>query len=355
MDYQSFQRQKERLLSLPLSYRETSLDEIIAIDNTHINVGGAVVELSDDLVRRLDDSLKISRSQAGMAQKTYGNTGVANLRNFFGQAAGKKAENVILVADTSRRFVTDLLQSKGGFIPMQIFFDFAEMFMDSNGYEPEAIEYDESGETVLRMKPLKPVFTDFFPGDSFMSNGLMLRWTPVEMGLDNYFERLVCTNGQIVRSPHKLARIHNADSESLRSLLKLGSGNTFANSNNAVFIDKAGIARRSKASLNELALVSSTMSRLGVDNKDAEEVHHYRQNLKLYQNAGYDVSPKSMRRSVSDLAVWQLFNNITFFATHNAQWDETDLRRSRLMQFAVDFLFRQRDIVAYNNLYANKV
>ena len=59
-----------------------------------------------------------------------------------------------------------------------------------------------------------------------------------------------------------------------------------------------------------------------------------------------------MSMAMSEFTMWQLFNIITSFATHNNVWSENDIRRTTLMQQGMDLLCRERDIKHYNNIYA---
>jgi hypothetical protein len=51
------------------------------------------------------------------------------------------------------------------------------------------------------------------------------------------------------------------------------------------------------------------------------------------------------------MSVWQLFNILTAFATHNQLWPAHDTRRSELMAQSVELLNQKRDIRSYQNIY----
>ena len=118
----------------------------------------------------------------------YGDQGVTNLRNFFGQAGSKKSERIVLTANTKTKKIVEATPIKNRMITPNVFFDFAEMFMDKNQYSPEKVEFTEeaSDRISMLMKPVNEQIMEFSKGDEFLANGVYLMWTPGEVSMGNY-------------------------------------------------------------------------------------------------------------------------------------------------------------------------
>jgi hypothetical protein len=70
-----------------------------------------------------------------------------------------------------------------------------------------------------------------------------------------------------------------------------------------------------------------------------------------YSSAGYDMKVYPANQAMSDMTMWELFNRITWFASHSPEWSEEDNRRSGLMIDSVKLLSQPRDIKKYINVF----
>lgn len=343
---------KDEFLLQSVGYREVARNEIVALDETHFQVGGSILEFSNEVSTKIDRFIGIKSDQCKIAEKSYGANGVSNLRNFFAQASRKDDDRVILVADLSNRKITNLFPTHKHLIPPESFFDFAEMFMDKNRYEPEAVEYDNGSEVSIRMKSLDPQVMTFAEGDDFISNGLWLRWNPTEVAFGNYYERLVCTNGMTHMSQNKLIHADSLTDQHLVSALCDVNGETPALKHNlTLMLSNARTAIHTRASVYELGLGARMLRRFGVEESAVEQLIPYEENRICYQQSGYSVTSQALRRAVSNMTVWQLCNILTGFASHTQTWTRHDLRRPLLMEQSVVLLNAKRDIIEYNNVF----
>ncbi len=350
MDYQTFKNEKENFMAQPFGYKETAINELMSIDDNHYNIGNTIVELSDSIADNMDRHYGILPKQSDKTRKAFGDKGIAHLRNFLGQAGKDDKNRLILVADTLKRQVTHVYPTKEHLIPPTSFFDFAELFMDKNGYEPEALEYDTGTEISLRMRPNNPTYLPFAPDDEFMSNGLWLRWNPVEISFGNYYERLICKNGSTQISTHQMMHANSLNDSSISRLLAINSDNNILKHNTNVMLDNARLAMTTPASVHELGLASRALHLLGVED-EVVKVVPFEENYSRYEQAGFPTDAASQRRSISNITVWELFNRMTAFATHNEIWDTKNLKRSLLMSKSTDLLNQKRDIYEFNNIY----
>lgn len=352
MEYTDYQIAKDQFLLQPVAYREVARNEIAALSDNYYQIGGATVKLTDDMVFNFDKYLGIMPKQSQMAQRSYGDKGIANLRNFFAQANSKDDTRVILVADTKSRTVSRIHQTNHHLIPPESFFDFAEMFMDRNNYYPDAVEYNNGSEVNIRMRAETPEFAEFSKGDELESNGLWLRWNPTEIAFGNYFLRQVCINGQVVMDTHKMLQANSLeDDKALKRMLDVTSDNGQLQQNLNKMLNNAKIAMNTQASLYELGTGMRMLQRLGVKDGDASKIIPFEENKSRYEQAGYALNADTMRHSISDITMWQLFNALTAFASHTPAWQQNDPRRTQLMSQSVNLLNQKRDIMNYNNIY----
>lgn len=356
MQITDYQILKNRFLLQPIGYREVDRNEIVALDETHFQIGNAVLDFSPQVSTGIDRFIGLKAEQSNLAEKSYGTNGIINLRNFFAQATRRDEERVILVADVSNRQVTKIFRTRNHIIPPESFFDFAEMFMDKNRYEPEAVEYDNGTEISIRMKSLDPQVMTFAKDDDFISNGLWLRWNPSEVAFGNYYERLVCKNGMTQMSQNRLMRANSLVDEKMVNTLMAVNGESPALKQNLILmLGNAQTAIHTKASVHELGLGARILKQFGVEEQSVAQLIPYEENRTCYEQSGYPVNNEGLRRAVSSMTVWQLFNILTSFATHTPTWTPNDLRRPQLMEQSVSLLNRQRDVIEYYDVFGENL
>ena len=353
MENTDYQISKKQFLLQPVAYKEVARNEIVAIDGAHFKLGTAEVELKPEITEDIDDFIGVTSKQSKLAEDSFGETGVANLRNFFAQTNRRDKDRLVVVANTQSREITHVLPTKKHLIPPETFFDFAEMFMDKSQYEPDAIEYDDGSEVSIRMRPIQPQFMSFTKDDEFMSNGLWLKWTPVEIAFGNYYERLVCKNGMTQVTMNKQLHTNSLEDEyAIKAMLGTNADNPILRQNLITMLTNARAATVTSASVRELGRGVRLLKRMGVPEEEAAKLIPYEENINQYEQAGRIMTNKELALAISNMNVWQLFNILTAFASHTPLWGEHDIRRSMLMSNSVDFLNSKRDIKDYYNIYA---
>ena len=193
MDTTEFYKIKQEVLSRPICYRELEAKEIIALGENHYTVGNATFEVEPRVATKIDRFAGIRSEQSTVAHDSYGEQGLTNLRNFFGQAVPRKSKRIVLTADTQSKQIVDATLIHDRMITPEVFFDFAEMFMDKNQYLPDNVEYSMggNGNISILMKPVIEQFMEFAPGDEFMFNGIQLLWSPGEVSLNGWCALMV--------------------------------------------------------------------------------------------------------------------------------------------------------------------
>lgn len=107
-----------------------------------------------------------------------------------------------------------------------------------------------------------------------------------------------------------------------------------------------------RASMQELKSVSALLEKFGLEADEAEKVAPYRKEVQEYATSGYDINRNNAATALASMTVWNLYNSVTAFASHNDIWPEDDGRRMELGGAAVRFLYRERDIKNYTDIFA---
>ncbi len=350
MDTNEYNKIKQDILDRPIIYRELEPKEIVALGENFYNFGNTSVQVEPEIAEIIDNIAGITKGQTRIAHENYGDFGVTNLRNFFGQAT--KDNRIVVAADTQSKQIVDVIPLKDKLITPYAFFNFVEMYMDKNQYYPLKVEYLNGGNMVsIIMKPIHEEYMEYSKGDRFLSNAVFFMWTPAEIAMGNYYIRLVCTNGSTRLIRHSMAKITSPDMSEFRKVLCITSDSDPFIENLDTMLESARIAKKTNASVNELKSAVNMLVKQGIDYEDANKIIPYEQTKTKYEKAGYPMVYKYMTQAKSDKTMWEIFNMLTYFATHNDVWSPHDLRRSSLMESSMGLLLKKRDIKEYYNIF----
>lgn len=350
METSEYNKIKQNILDRPIIYRELEPKEIVALGENFYNIGKTSVQVEPETSSKIDSIVGIMGGQTRLAYDNYGDQGVTNLRNFFGQAT--KDSRIVVAADTQSKQIVDVIPLKDKLITPYAFFNFVEMYMDKNQYYPLKVEYLNGGNMVsIIMKPIHEEYMEYSKGDRFLSNAVFFMWTPAEIAMGNYYIRLVCTNGSTRLIRHSMAKITSPDMSEFRKVLSITSDSDPFIENLDTMLESARIAKKTNASVNELKSAVNLLVKQGIDYEDANKIIPYEQTKTKYEKAGYPMVYKYMTQAKSDKTMWEIFNMLTYFATHNDAWSPHDLRRSSLMESSMGLLLKKRDIKEYYNIF----
>lgn len=353
MDSNEFNKIKQEVLEQPVCFRELEAKEIVAMGENYYKVGDATFSVDSNVANKIDLFSGIKRGQSQIALDSYGDQGVTNLRNFFGQAGAKKSERIVLTANTRTKKIVEATPIKDRMITPNVFFDFAEMFMDKNQYIPDKVEFTQgiSDRVSILMRPVQEQFMEFSKGDEFMSNGIYLMWTPGEVSMGNYYERLVCVNGVTQMSHHSMTKAFSPNVKDFERMLNMTALSAPLKQNIEQMLLNARLAKETQASVHELGVAAKILTKHGLTEEDANQIIPYIQTKEMYESAGYLMDTEHMALAKSDKTMWELFNMLTYFATHNEIWAPQDIRRSSLMESSMNLLLKKRDIKEYYNIF----
>ncbi len=337
-----YQKQRDAILNRPMCFREVAVGDIEAIDEKHYNVAGITVEVIPDVARRLDKLIGTNRQQMDQVKKYYGDRGATNLRNYLGKSV-KPSKKIVLQASPSTGKITSVERIGEHMIVPNTFFDFADMFMDQNDYLPYKLQFNNN-RIHLMLEAVNPQYHSLLKGDDVLSNGIMLSWQPGHMDVSNFYVRLVCTNGMTSTITDNLAHTSTATPEDLFQMLNLPHNKLLMHDNLAILQEKVIEAAQCTASLREMKTAKELLLDNGVEDVIAEEYVPYKTIVKEYKEAGHRINAKNRAFAEGNMNIWELYNNLTEFATHNLALSQHDPRRTSILNESMNLLNKERDL-----------
>ncbi len=354
MDYQNYQAQKRKILESQFPYKVLEKGEIVNKGDSILNLGGMDVPIDSGVQLAIDRFMGVAPRQVKAVEESFGSKGSRDLRNFFALAGNvDNPQRIALIANPETRRIEGARTLRNEAITPEAFFDFAEMFMDRNGFYAESIRGGSNGifGIDITLKPHHEEFGGFEPDDEFLKNGMYLHWNLGGIEAGSYIERLVCTNGATRTLPHKEGVIYELQPASVEKLLTIPDNKQLMNINWEKHLENAILARSTVASLAEIHTANKLLKTTGVESDVAEQIAPITMLLEMYAAAGIKMVPNQMKVYKSDINFWALYNRLTHFASHNEQWAESDNRRNMLMCESMDFLLRKRDITEYVSIF----
>ena len=327
-------------------------NELIAEGENFYNIRGLSVMVSSNVQNQLDRLIGLSTRQREGVKQAYGDDAVMNLRNTFAMAnCVARPKKFALIANSAERMVDGIVPLDEEAIPMRSFFDVVETLANKHGYEVEQVQGPACAMygIIVRLMPVRPQHDAPFGNDEFVTNGLYLRWNLGEIELGNYYLRLVCTNGQMQLSENSLERIHSIDNEKIRGIINSPDSPKLSARNWNSFKNAVNTANNTTASLSEVHYGKNLLLRHGTPENLAEQLMPYSRLLEMYETNGLHIPPKQAK---SDMNMYDQFNRLTDFASHNRLWQQTDNRSSSLMQQSMQLLLRKRDIQTYYDIFS---
>ena len=333
-----------------------SKENLVAERDNYYRVADTSIMVSPEVQNQLDKLIGLTTIQRKGMEEAYGPDTVANLRNSLAMAnCVEKPKNFALVANSHKLMVDGIVPLKDQIIPMESYFNLLEMFVDKHSYDIEVLESSHNGIYGIsaRLLPIHPQYDAFFGDDEFLTNGFYIKWNLGEIEIGNYYVRLVCSNGAIETKEHALARVHNMDDQRIRELIHSPQKSSLIKHNLSRIKEAAEIASQTPASLSEVYCGKKLLIRHGTPEDLAEQLMPYAQLLEKYAEYGYG-NHLPVARAKSNVKMWDLYNNLTEFASHTSMWNTNDNRRTSLMQESVRLLQKKRDIQPYYDIFSSE-
>ena len=350
----TYSRRRDAFIAAQMPFRAVTPQELISTgENTYL-VNGLELAVEPEVSEQIDTFIGVSKQQSRAVADTFGGNGIRDLRNYLALSNSiEKAGKIALIADPRERRIVGATHLKKEAIPAESFFDFMDMFMNDNGYTPEEIFTTESGQggVTVSLLPNNATYDEVAPGEEFLTNGIWFRWNLGEVEAGNYYKRMVCANGSFEMVERKIARTNQLDESSIQQMLSLPQHGLFIGANFKKTRQNALLAMKTDASVGEVRTVNRLLTRYGADDSTVEEIAPFNRLSEMYATAGYDMAHFPLTQARSDVNMWELFNRVTAFATHNTEWAAEDNRRSGLMLESLRLLNRPRDIKQYVTIF----
>lgn len=329
------------------------LSELQHVGENVFALNGIELPADDKFTSSYDQTLGINSSQRAMVKEASGETGLTNYRNYINVASNlQKPKSVVIIASPENHQLAEIVPIVDKYISPTVFFDFAEMMADETGYQISDVRFNNAGKpriTVVYTNPNGRTHR-FGPGEDFMMDGFYLTWTPSNVELGHYYERLVCSNGQTVKEERKDNTVYKISANEIHSIIGKVKNKSFF----AIGVEQFGkLLKRASSSRISLAEMKRAQKILIAENVNAEKAEHlipYAEVCSSYQNAGlYDAKKEHLMKGEG--TIWDTYNVLTQFASHTTIWKPNDHRRIAIMNGAVGLLKREPDIVNYLDIY----
>lgn len=348
-----YTQRKKDYIDAQNPYKVIDKRDIRYVGNNIYELDGMEFEISPIVASSIDKFIGLQNKQVKAVADASGDDGVRDYRNYIAMINSiVKPEKMALVADPAVGKIVSATPLKKDAIPMEGFFDFAEMFCNDNNYTVGNITVasDISSGIEMFLIPDTKNITSLGRDEDFMTNGFIFRWNLGAIEAGNYYERLICSNGAVKRIYGEKAHINSLNEKDIRKMIALAD-NGYADAHFNSFIEKAYDSMETRASISELHYVHNLLLNNGVDEQTAKMVAPYQDDINAYNAAGYDTRHFAIAQAKSSIGAWDLFNRLTFFASHNEIWSGDDNRRFNLMSASVTFLRRPRDIKQYIDIF----
>lgn len=329
------------------------LSEVLHIGDNNYSIGNMEIEAVDSFTKSYDRIIGINSRQRNMVKAASGENGLINYRNYINVASNiQKPKSVVIIASPESGRLTEIIPIIDEYISPSLFFDFAEIIAEESGYTISDIKYNNSDHMCITVTYTNPSGHphSFGLNEEFMMDGFYLHWSPSHIDLGHYYERLVCSNGQMVRETRKEFTSYRLSSNEIRQMIEQVNDKQFLTNGIEQFGKLLIRASESRISLAEMSKAQKLLISNGIQEEQAEMLIPYMEARNSYETAGcYDYKKEHLMKGQS--TIWDTYNVLTKFATHSRIWQQHDHRRINVMNGAVALLQREPDIVNYIDVY----
>jgi len=344
----AFQARKAEAVRNEVMRKEISLSEFNVIDNTHIEVDGVKIELTQFAFKRLLGRLRIPTAFAKRFELGFGSDGLKQLVQMMKtMKSSKNDQTVTLLVDPRAKKVTNILPAGYASISNEAFIDFAEGYINQYGLEVKDFGSDPSGGATINCVSPNSVFSVPGMSDEVFNTGVTFRNTPTRgLEVSPYLNRLVCSNGMSSTAFSETYGLHELTDKSIREFNDHMINMASTGFQPVGLADKIKMANNTDASIAEVQRAMSAM--LSTDKKiDFEYMQRYlpiNRVMKAYSDIGAEPSTfttKQLQNAKSGLSIWVVVNGITNFASNDERYNIDDHKTGNLMVSAGNLLMKK--------------
>lgn len=344
-----FNQAKAEAVHNQLIRKEINLSEFNVVDNTHIQIDGVEIEVTDKAFGKLLGRLRIPKAFAKRFSEGFGNDGLRQLVQMMKTAkSSANDQTVTLLVDPGTRKITDILPAGYASISNESFFDFSTRYIDQYGLGVTHVSSSPYGGSQINAVSQNGMF--HVPGmkDEVFQTGVTFRNTPTRgLEVSPFLNRLICTNGMTSTAFVENYGLHSLNEKSINEfnehMIRMASTG-FQPIGLADIIRKA---HNTDASLAEMQKAVSAI--LSTDQRvDYDYIQRYipiDRATKAYDMAGADPNTFTqiqLKNAKSGMSVWDVVNGMTNFASNDQRYKIEDSKMGNLMVTAGNILTKKQ-------------
>ena len=140
------------------------------------------------------------------------------------------------------------------------------------------------------------------------------------------------------------ARIHSFNDKIIQQFL--GTTQEVINQGFTRYSERVLFAMKNKISLSELQFAYNALQKTGLQDHLAEEIIPYNETLDKARLQGLPEKTINLHKYLiaTNFNMWNIYNRLTTFASHNEIWDKTDAKRQKVLTSASTLLNKAPDI-----------
>lgn len=344
---EAFNQAKVKAINTQLIRKEISLSEFNVIDNTHIEIDGVSIELTDKAFAKLLGRLRIPKAFANRFTAGFGTDGLRQLVSMMKAAkSSNNDQSVTLLVNPNTRKIINILPAGYASVSNESFFDFSSRYIDQYGLGVTHIGSDNGGSQINCISPNTMFAIPGMKNEIFQS-GVMFRNTP-DRGLEvsPFLSRLVCTNGITATTFQENYGLHSLNEKSIQEfnehMIRLAS----TGFQPVGLADKIRKANSTVASLSEMQSAASAIMSVN-ERIDYDYIQRYipiNRAFNAYESVGAnpnEFTNAQLRNAKSGMSVYDMINGMTNFASNDTKYQIDSAKMGRLMVTAGNILTKR--------------
>ena len=344
----AFESKKQEAISNEVMRKEISLSEFNVIDNTHIEIDGVKIELSQHAFGKLLGRLRIPKAFAKRFAEGFGNDGLKQLVTMMKtMKSSKNDQTITLLVDPRAKKVTNILPGGYASVSNENFINFAERYIDQYDLSVTDMGSDPNGGATINCVSQNGIFTVPGMSDEVFSTGVTFRNTPIRgLEVSPYLNRLVCSNGMTSTAFSENYGLHELNDKSINEFNEHMISMASTGFQPIGLADKIKTANHTDASLAEVQKAMSAI--LSTDKKvDYGYAQRYipiDRAMKAYSDIGAEPSTftsKQLQNAKSGMSIWEVVNGMTNFASNDGKYNIDDHKTGDLMVTAGNLLMKK--------------
>ena len=344
----AFESKKQEAIRNEVMRKELNLSEFNVIDNTHIEIDGVKIELSQHAFGKLLGRLRIPKAFAKRFAEGFGNDGLKQLVQMMkSMKSSKNDQTITLLVDPRQKKVTNILPGGYASISNENFINFAERYIDQYDLDVTDFGSDPNGGATINCVSKNGIFTVPGMSDEVFNTGVTFRNTPIRgLEVSPYLNRLVCSNGMTSTAFSETYGLHQLNDKSINEFNEHMISMASTGFQPIGLADKIKTANQTDASLAEVQKAMSAI--LSTDKKvDFDYAQRYipiNRAMKAYSDLGAEPSTfttKQLQNAKSGMSIWEVVNGMTNFASNDNKYNIDDHQTGNLMVTAGNLLMKK--------------